>query len=460
VLLLFSTTFSLSLSLLLLVIFEVFHLMHNATRRLHWLFDVYCLLILLVFVLPTAQVYLLLVDGGWDAEMAWRGAMMAECIFLYVFWRIGDPFVLAGTIRSFLSVEAGMSRILIVGTTMLAVLSGFTAVHLPYTYLSSFIRPIKEREVLVLEQRVLNSLEEVRVRKLHALPAQLPEASIRADQDVLVATAKINPSGSNAVMRPSVYSTADQWAVSSPNAIDSAIVSPQGLQGARRSLHPPDILAAEKRAEAIFIEYNDAAAAWHDVLFARTAVGRVFTFMGAVMLVLCGIRVVTALYSIYTHLFGDQRAGPKGGTVALSTEVHKFLRIIGVEVNVNVVYQYATLAFTSVLIIVNIRAALMRMMSVFSLVSDYDSLSSSAAVFIAHLMGTYVISSTVLIRSFLPPGSRALIADVMGPMKFQFFQRWFDLLFISSAVVGAFMLSRQSGRWRPMLGRRQRKKLG
>jgi golgi pH regulator len=422
--------------------------MHAATRRLQWLFDVYCLLVLLVFVLPTAQIYLLLVDCGWEAKLARRGSLCAECAFLYMFWRIGDPFAAAGTVRSFMSVEAGMSRILIMGTTMLAVLSGFTAVHMPYTYLSSFIRPIREREVLLLEQRVLNAMEDIKMRKLRSLP-----------MDVSDYIAENNTLRSAAIVRPNSRSLTEQHGVSSLPG-ESFDDRPPGNFDRRKGEVASDIDVAEKRAEGLFMEYNEAAAAWHDVIFARTAPGRVFTMMGAVMLLLCGIRVIAALCSIYSHLFGDRKAGVKGGTAALSTEVHRFLRIIGVEVNVNIVYQYATLAFTSVLIIVNIRAALMRMMSVFSLVSDNDALSSSAAVFLAHLMGTYVISSTVLIRSFLPPGSRALIAGVMGPMKFQFYQRWFDLLFINSAVVGAFILCRQSGRWRPQIGKRQRKKLG
>lgn len=425
--------------------------MHNATRRLHWLFDVYSLLVLLVFVLPTAQVYLILIDAGWRTASAVRGSAVAEILFLYTFWRIGDPFASTSrSIRSMVSVEAGMSRILIIGTTMLAVLSGFTAVHLPYTYLSSFIRPVREKEVYQLETRLLSSLEDVRRRKYEILESEARSYTRQVGHSTqpyflkrFFATQEPNIS-SRPLPRPAGNSELDD---SASHAATHCI-----------TFTPPDIVAAERRTEAIFREYNEAAAAWRDVLFARTLLGRLFTVLGALMLVLCGARVVAAVYNIILHVLRVQRGGTKGGTAMLSSEVHQMLLVIGIEIDVDILYQYATLAFTSVLIAVNIRSALVRMTSVFSFVSGNETLNSSAAVFIAHLMGTYVISSTVLIGSFLPPGSRALIGDVMGSMEFQFYQRWFDVLFIGSAIVAAMILSYQSGRWRPGCAKKMRRK--
>lgn len=411
---LFVATFSLSLSLVLLIFFDAIGLMHTATRRLNWLLDVYLLLVMLVFVLPTAQVYHILVDRGCSAVESLRGAIAAELVFLYVFWRIRDPFLMARAARngssvnallSCVSVEAGMSRILIIGTTMLAVLSGFTAVYLPYSYLSSFIYPISEKEVISLETKALAALDRVVALKRQLLETEMRAASFAGEP-----------------LR-------------------------QGRSTANRRLRglSPEVMEAERAAETVFLEYNDAATAWHDVVFAKTRVGRFFTFLGALMLLLCGVRVAAALYNIFAH-FRGMRSGSKGGSaLMLSGKVHSLLVTLGVKVSINVIYQYATLSFTSVLIGVNLRAALVRMSSLFALLSGNDTLNSSAAIFIAHLMGTYVISSTVLIRSFLPPGSRDLISDVMGQMEFQYFQRWFDVLFISSAVIGALILAHQSG---------------
>lgn len=484
--LLFGATFALSMSVVLLVFFEAAHLMHYATRRLHWLFNVYSLLVLLVFVLPTAQMYYVLVDMGIARGAAVRGAAAAEAVFLYVFWRIGDPFATETNIRSVFSVEGGMSRILIVGTTMLAVLSGFTAVNLPYTYLSAFILPVKEKEVNLLGQKVLASLEAIRMRKLDLLAQEIgvPMAELvgitgASDQlasqnfhhgrdqgpmSRILTASSVPGSGSNNAPLPAhsaspaaLYSTGTTAAPphSPPGLSRTSHGQQQQQQQQGRLVGPrgiaslaPDVVAAEKRAEGLFIKYNEAASAWQDILFSRTRTGRLFTLLGAVMLVLCVVRVISAVYNIFSHLFLDKKRGPGNGADRLSAQLHRFLVMIGVKVDLRDVYQYATLAFTSVLLGVNFRSALIRMMSVFSLVSNNDALSSSAAVLIAHMMGTYVISSTVLIRNFLPPDTRELIVDVMGTMEFQFFQRWFDVLFLSSATVGAVILAQQAGRWR------------
>lgn len=387
--------------------------MHAATRRIHWLFDVYALVITLVFILPTAQVYHILLDSGWSRGEAIRNALICELLFLYAFWCIGDPFPIAHSsmvgpsvklMRSDFSIEAAMGRVLVVGTTMLALLSGFTAVHLPYNYLSSIIHPIKEKEVVALGDKLCTAVDDVLKKKRDLLSTE-----------VGYATRTTRTGGSQK---------------------ESGGVGLSGI--------PAEVVDAERNVSKFFIEYNDAATAWHDIVFARTRLGRLFTTLGAVMLLMCWIRVFAALYNISVHLRGTGM-GRKGGALVISGKVHQVLVSAGLKVDVNVVYQYATLAFTSVLMCMNLRAALVRMTSVFAFLAGNDALNSSAAVFIAHLLGTYVISSTVLIRSFLPPGSRVLISDVLGKMEFQYFQRWFDVLFISSALVGAIVLAYQSG---------------
>jgi len=61
-------------------------------------------------------------------------------------------------------------------------------------------------------------------------------------------------------------------------------------------------------------------------------------------------------------------------------------------------------------------------------------------------MGIYITSSTVLARPFLPPGSRALIAELQrgGRVEYDFFSRYFDAIFLSSAAIAAAVLLRPS----------------
>lgn len=413
---LFSLTFAVSVSLVCLILFDAVALMHTATRRLNWFFDVYLLLTLLILVLPIAQVHHVLVDLGLSSSRSIKVALLAELAFIYFFWRIGDPFSKshltdlgsiirtqllssAPSTRAFGAVarrisEAVMAKILIVGTTMLAILSGFTAINLPYAYLGWFLHRVSEKDVLTLEKRLAASLEDIAAEKRYVL--------------------------------------------------DTEAHTHDSESGPRTIRHMPDALvAADHRTHLLFLEYNNAATALREVKFARTIVGRLFTFLGAIMLVLCGVRIFLALYNIFARMRGARRG--HGGTPKLFDYLHVVLQSFGVHVSGQVVYQYLTLLFTSVLLATNLRAALKRMSSVFAVISGHKSLSSSAPVFIAHLMGTYVISSTILIRPFLPPATRLLISDVMGNVEFQYFQNWFDVLFISSAALDVALLVYQQG---------------
>lgn len=426
---LFEWTFALSLSLILLIIFDAVGLMHASTRRINWLFNVYALVLTLIFILPTAQVYHILIDVHWSPARALRTSLLCEAFLLFLFDRMAAPKHHFSSnslpiMHSTLSIEAATSRILIIGTTILAVLSGFTAVHLPYTYLSAIIRPMSDEQVSALAYKVRTALDDIVSRKRDLLDVEVRHARRTSPPALIVSSSSV-----------AAHTRSSQPPPPSGPVILRAL--------------PSDVCDAERDFCVLFARYNDAAEAYHDVVFSRTRLGRLFTVLGALMLVLCGVRVISAVYNIYCHVkgssLGGSNAGAKGGAVFISNGLHRLLLRAGVQVDVNVVYQYATLGFTSILMCVNLRSVLVRMTSLFTLLSGHDALSSSAAVFVAHLMGTYVISYTVLVRSFLPPGSRVLISDVLGEMEFRYFQRWFDALFISSAVMGAMILAYQSG---------------
>lgn len=78
--------------------------------------------------------------------------------FLYLFWKVGDPFpVISSSKRSLrlLSMEQGIGRIGIIGVTVMALLSGFGAVNYPYSSMAVFMRYLPsegliEKTVLIL----------------------------------------------------------------------------------------------------------------------------------------------------------------------------------------------------------------------------------------------------------------------------------------------------------------------
>jgi golgi pH regulator len=86
-------------------------------------------------------------------------------IYLYLFWRLGDPFPLLSVSKGIFTIEQAVSRIGVIGVTVMAILSGFGAVNYPYTSMTYFIRPVKQSDVQIVERRLMQTMDMILVKK-------------------------------------------------------------------------------------------------------------------------------------------------------------------------------------------------------------------------------------------------------------------------------------------------------
>lgn len=137
----FSVTFSLSLTMFELIIFEIVGLMESSSRYFHWRLGLTLMLVMCIVLIPFYIAYacitnIRLVPAKWHRTLA----VLVWFAFLYGFWRVGDPFPLLSVSQGIFTIEQAVSRIGVIGVTVMAVLSGFGAVNYPYTSMTYFIK--------------------------------------------------------------------------------------------------------------------------------------------------------------------------------------------------------------------------------------------------------------------------------------------------------------------------------
>lgn len=91
--------------------------------------------------------------------------MMIFFFYLYLFWKLGDPFPILSPKKGLLSIEQGVSRIGVIGVTVMALLSGFGAVNYPYSSMAYFMRPVSYADVQAIERRLLQTMDMIVAKK-------------------------------------------------------------------------------------------------------------------------------------------------------------------------------------------------------------------------------------------------------------------------------------------------------
>lgn len=165
--LVFSLTFSLSCTMFELVIFEILGILEKSSRFFHWKLGLYSMLFTLIFLLPFYIAYFLVKTLRFIHRRR-TVALLAGAFwiaFLYMFWKIGNPFPILSSKHGIFSIEQGISRVGVIGVTMMAILSGFGAVNCPYTYMTYFMRHVTDADIQNLERRQFQTMDIILSKK-------------------------------------------------------------------------------------------------------------------------------------------------------------------------------------------------------------------------------------------------------------------------------------------------------
>ncbi|KAI0354206.1 hypothetical protein OH77DRAFT_517207 [Trametes cingulata] len=419
---LFSLCFSETCILFLLLICQALDVIHPRVRLAHWQISLSALLVSVVLVIPLSYSLVLSNGSGQPGVSPARQRILSPSLALYLI-----PNILFLLALSYIPLPAGMpahtmlastlSRLTVIGTVILGLLSGFGAIDTAWDFFPVFSRKARSDP----------SDEEVRTAEAGLRRVREDLAQRQKDLRTLEATKK--PDNQSSWLSRALPS----WQGSSESSSIAQEIT--GLQALEYEMSRN--LDALKQRQA-------------DAKFSRTFVGRVFNWGGRLFAVYCIYRIFTCLVNLILPRSPPSAPGESTSTNAdvvsfVLAYLLSYLPFVDLpQSRIAVISRLISLALVGVIILMSLRRVLRGVARVLRVTSR--SLGASLMLLtLAQVMCIYLLSTLIQLRTSFPPPpthpDAELEVDTVNLFstlpEWQFFGSLFDGSFLLAAAVSA-----------------------
>ncbi|KAI8507238.1 PREDICTED: Golgi pH regulator-like [Branchiostoma belcheri] len=396
----FAVTFALSCTMFELIIFEIVGFLNSSSRYFHWKLDLYAMLFSLIFLLPFYIAYFIVSNLRFVQSFQRRRLIVWLTVgvwltFMYFFWKLGDPFPILSAKHGIFSIEQGISRVGVIGVTLMALLSGFGAVNCPYTYMEYFLRHVTDTDIQSHERRLLQNMEIILTKK----------------KRIALAKRETRQAGPG-TQRQGIWGMLKNVTTSLP-----AGENVRQLQ--------QDVEALEELSRQLFLEVVDLHEQRERIAYSKTLKGKYFNIMGYFFSLYCMWKIFISTVNIVFDRVGK--------TDPITRGIEIVVVYLGFQFDVKFWSQHISFLLVGILIVTSIRGLLITMTKFFYAIASSKS-SNIIVLLFAEIMGMYFISSVLLMRMNMPEEYRLIITEVLGDLQFNFYHRWFDVIFLVSAL--------------------------
>lgn len=398
---LFSVTLSLSCTMFELIIFEILGILDQNSRYTYWKWTIYLMLIMLIFILPFCISYFIVINSRLrkNKTWVWIGSSLLYILFMCIFVKIGDQFPITSPNYGAFSIEQGLSRVGVIGVSLIGVLSGFGAVNYPYTSMTCFMRPVKASDIQQLEKKLINNYSMIIDKKK-----------------------RISSKEAESINNP--RTVWDRWLAASSIGSNYSNESLSELRSKCSTY--------EELTRQLFLELVELRQMEQRITWSKTWKGQTFNLLGYVFSAYCVMKILVCTHNLILD---------RVVRVDLITRLLQIaITYVGLKIeDIGLWSQHLSFTLVGIIVVTSIRGLLITMTKWFYALSSSKS-SNVIVLVLAQIMGMYFVSSVLLMRMNVPLEYRKIITQVLGDLQFQFYHKWFDLIFLFSALMSIGVL--------------------